>query len=124
MRRGAGAGWASREAAGSAALAAVAATPLKTYRREQQPRSSPRKRGPSNRERFESGTASAPLVILGMLGPRFRGDDSLRSYANPAFSRSGVNGARRSRMPVASKMALASAPAVGRLADSPAPVGG
>src|SRR5207302_5704561 len=45
-------------------------------------------------------------------------------YANPAFRRAGVNGACRNRMPVASKIALASAAAVGRLDDSPAPPGG
>lgn len=42
-------------------------------------------------------------------------------YENAAFTRSGENGTRRMRTPVASKMALAMAAAVGRIDGSPAP---
>src|SRR6516165_2697979 len=48
----------------------------------------------------------------------------VRIYARPGLRRSGVNGARRRRTPVASKTALASAPATGRIELSPAPAGG
>src|SRR5262249_57651335 len=45
-------------------------------------------------------------------------------YDSACFTRSGENGTRRSRTPVASKMALAMAAATGRIDGSPAPVGG
>ena len=45
------------------------------------------------------------------------------SYDNAAFTRSGENGTRRMRTPVASKIALAIAAATGRIEGSPAPVG-
>jgi hypothetical protein len=45
-------------------------------------------------------------------------------HTNAGFSRSGVNGARRRRTPVASKTALAIAAATGRIELSPAPAGG
>jgi hypothetical protein len=45
-------------------------------------------------------------------------------YDSAAFTRSGENGTRRMRTPVASKMAFAIAAATGRIDGSPAPVGG
>ena len=45
-------------------------------------------------------------------------------YDSACFTRSGENGTRRMRTPVASKMALAIAAATGRIDGSPAPVGG
>src|SRR5215510_9199001 len=45
------------------------------------------------------------------------------AYAIDARTRSGVNGTRRMRTPVASNTALAMAPATGRIEGSPAPVG-
>src|SRR5437667_455066 len=42
-------------------------------------------------------------------------------YDNACFTRSGVNGARRKRTPVASKMALAMAAVTGLVEGSPAP---
>src|SRR5690606_17514132 len=49
---------------------------------------------------------------------------SLRAAARAARTRSGVNGASRSRRPVASKIALAMAAGPGTDADSPDPNGG
>src|SRR4029453_9200800 len=46
-----------------------------------------------------------------------------RIYDRAAFTRSGENGTRRMRTPVASKIALAIAAASGRIDGSPAPVG-
>ena len=46
------------------------------------------------------------------------------SYDSACFTRSGENGTRRMRTPVASKIALAIAAATGRIDGSPAPVGG
>ena len=45
-------------------------------------------------------------------------------YDSACFTRSGENGTRRMRTPVASKIALAIAAATGRIDGSPAPVGG
>ena len=52
-------------------------------------------------------------------------DQRLRgAYDSACFTRSGENGTRRMRTPVASKIALAIAAATGRIDGSPAPVGG
>jgi len=51
-------------------------------------------------------------------------DAGCSSPRNPLRIRSGVNGNSRKRTPVASKMALAIAAAIGRIDGSPAPVGG
>src|SRR5207237_4267529 len=48
---------------------------------------------------------------------------SATAYASAPFTRSGENGTRRMRTPVASKMALAMAAAIGRIEGSPAPAG-
>jgi hypothetical protein len=47
----------------------------------------------------------------------------MSSYDSAPFTRSGENGTRRRRTPVASKMALAIAAATGRIEGSPAPAG-
>src|SRR5262249_26148916 len=46
-----------------------------------------------------------------------------RGYDSACFTRSGENGTRRMRTPVASKIALAMAAATGRMEGSPAPLG-
>ena len=51
------------------------------------------------------------------------GSATASSYDSACFTRSGENGTRRRRTPVASKMALAIAAATGRIDGSPAPVG-
>src|ERR1700686_4157262 len=53
-----------------------------------------------------------------------RAQPNRQPYDIAAFTRSGENGTRRSRTPVASKIALAIAAATGRLDGSPAPEGG
>ena len=69
--------------------------------------------------------ASGP-VEAGGLGPLTgaRRGATVCSPRNPARMRSGVNGSSRKRTPVASKMALAIAAALGTEADSPTPSGG
>src|SRR5215469_10903586 len=101
MRCGLGAGCASSDAEGNAALATNAAAPLSTWRREQYLLSSPRKRGPSNPEPPESGTIQFHLLAGGYWVPAFAGTSTGEAsvHASPALSRSGVNGAWRSRMP-------------------------
>src|SRR5205085_8346460 len=47
-----------------------------------------------------------------------------KTYDSADLTRSGENGTRRMRTPVASKIALAIAAATGRIDGSPAPVGG
>jgi len=57
-------------------------------------------------------------------GPWLMDSYSLRaSYDIDARTRSGVNGTRRMRTPVASKIALATAAVSGRIEGSPAPDG-
>ena len=58
-------------------------------------------------------------------GPAFcLGRMSRGNQDNACLTRSGENGTRRMRTPVASKIALAIAAATGRIGGSPAPVGG
>ena len=58
-------------------------------------------------------------------GPAFcLGRMSRSNQDNACLTRSGENGTRRMRTPVASKIALAIAAATGRIGGSPAPVGG
>jgi len=63
-------------------------------------------------------TARAALLWL------LLADRNYALAASAALTRAGVSGAWRTRAPVASKMALAIAPAVGRLEGSPAPPAG
>src|SRR5262249_29713063 len=57
------------------------------------------------------------------VGPHITGHP-FRSHGGDCLPRSGENGTRRMRTPVASKIALAIAAATGRIAGSPEPVGG
>src|SRR3954451_9858265 len=80
--------------------------------------------------------ARAPLLLTnglcqlssdpGRLGPATANGaaGSFCSPRNPLRIRSGVNGGSRKRTPVASKIALAIAAALGTEADSPTPSGG
>src|SRR3954469_9536860 len=71
-------------------------------------------------------TAVHIAAMPAMIPCRFAvlGDDLTFAAASPARMRSGVNGNSRKRTPVASKIALAIAAALGTDADSPTPSGG
>ena len=73
-------------------------------------------------QRVSLGSAPHPTWLRSVdLSPQAgRGE----AYDSAAFTRSGENGTRRMRTPVASKIALAMAAATGRIDGSPAPVGG
>jgi hypothetical protein len=75
------------------------------------------------RWRLTHPTEEEPARLVWRAGSIVR-PDALPPYENAAFTLPGVNGTRRSRTPVASKMALAIAAATGRLEGSPAPEGG
>src|SRR3954462_15374186 len=78
-------------------------------------------------------TAAALPHVLIMLPPHAKNGraeswrgylrSGCRIYDRAAFTRSGENGTRRMRTPVASKIALAIAAASGRIDGPPAPVG-
>ena len=61
--------------------------------------------------------------VIRMVRAKRDADQRWLFYENAAFTRSGENGTRRIRTPVASKMALAIAAATGRIEGSPAPDG-
>ena len=73
-------------------------------------------------DRRDGEAVTQPCSLSLQSGERDRG--VRQSYDSACFTRSGENGTRRMRTPVASKIALAIAAATGRIEGSPAPLGG
>jgi hypothetical protein len=92
------------------ALFSVADDPFSVSHGTEGGSSAPRQR----RKQTKKGPASRRAFLVLVMTP----------YDIACFTRSGENGTRRMRTPVASKIALAIAADSGRIDGSPAPVGG